>query len=490
MGEPHLPRVNLPDTVPRKPLVPGQNSWAQQQQQHEARQRNSTGDSIDDTRAINRDRYENKPMPPTPPADEGLSPGSSLLQPKAYIQPAIPLFPPPFRAPTPKMRAVTDPVPPKPLFASRKVSVKQLRKKYSQTKGKDETSNEGLLDDNQPSPTIPVASEKAAQVLGISSAPDNGRKTPRTSAPTMSAPAAFRTSNEGSQEQTVPPTRQVQSSPVPERSTPVPTRRYLKENGLQAPAPTEAANASKQVASEPEQSEVGLFDRANATKSQNTFLHPARIGTHMNVGEVGLVEGAGMHRVESFRGVIEDVPSSTSSNGQMYTNSYATSSQPSTGRDHGPRDPLPPNAYSPSNYGGVWENDPAVVSSTESNNYQRACFDLNRAILSLRLHRCQKIDLPVETSRAIIILRWRSHTLAQVSIQLGAHNTLRIVPPIIRPPFLQPTLGRRTDLTETLSRHQVLLLQRFFRPAGRNIRTSTLCRRRLKTSRTLNEPGH
>ena len=364
MGEPHLPRVNLPDIVPRKPLVPGQNSWAQQQQQQEAQQRDSSANLTNDTRPTNRDKYEHKPMPPTPPADEGLSPEPSFLQPKAYIQPAIPLIPPPFKVPSPKMRAVTDPIPPKPLFAGRKVSVKQLRKKYSQTKGKDETSNEGLFDDNQPSPPLPVTSEKAAQVLGISSAPDNGRRTPGTSA--MSAPAGFRTSHEGFQEQTVPPTRQVQSSPVPERSTPVPTRRYLKENGLMAPAPTEASNTSKQVAHELEQSAVGSGDQVNGVKPQETFLHPARVGTHTNVGEVGLVEGPGMHRVESFRGIIEDVPISASSSGQKYGSSNATSSQPSTGRDQGLRDPVLPDTYTPSNYGGVWENDPAVVSLTMS----------------------------------------------------------------------------------------------------------------------------
>lgn len=99
------------------------------------------------------------------------------------------------------------------------------------------------------------------------------------------------------------------------------------------------------------------------TTPVSDFLHPPRIGNHMNIGEVGIIDHAGMHRVESFRGVIENVPISKGSSGQIYADSAAYSSQPSTSQGQDTGGLLPPNVYSPSNYGGVWENDPAVVSA-------------------------------------------------------------------------------------------------------------------------------
>lgn len=356
MANSNTPRVKLPDAILQKPVVPGLNSWAQQQQQ-----RGIASHQAGDTRPTNRDRYEHKPMPPPPPSEDSASQGSYLLQPKAYIQPAIPLFHPPSNSQSQKNRAVTDPVAPKPLFAGRKISVSQLRKKYSQSKGKGDSSKEGSVNDGEPSPIIQIAPEKAVQVLELHPVPRNSRNTPPSSAPVAHTADHFGNSHEGSEGPAVTPARQVQSSPVPTRSTPVPTHRYLSENGLPGPAAAESSRAAPQQNTDsqrvPDEIEMG-GERLPA----NRFLLPPRIGTHNNKGEVGLIEGSGMHRVESFRGVIEDGTMSNGSNGQAYVNSHAEASQPGTAPSQHTGDILPPNIYSLSDYDGVWENDPAVVS--------------------------------------------------------------------------------------------------------------------------------
>ncbi len=355
MAEHSTPTGRLPDPVSRKTVAPGPNSWAQQ--------RDSTTKLITNAKPTNRDKYEHKPMPPPPQSEEDRFGDHYFLQPKAYVRPASPLA----SSTTPNMpnqknRAVTDPVAPKPLFADREVSVRQLRKKYSQSKGKDQPSKEPSFEDSQASSKIPMTSEKAAQILGVNPVAGISRNAHPTSTPNESASDFFRSSNGESVERRVTPAQQIQSSPVPRRSTPVPTRRYLKENDLPALPSTEASSGPQQYSDEQEQDEVHASKKAQKQEINKALLHPARIGTNTNIGEVGLVEGSGMHRVESFRGVIEDVPTSSGSNGQVYTESYASSSQPSTGRGQDAERVGPSYSYAPGNYGGVWENDPAVVS--------------------------------------------------------------------------------------------------------------------------------
>lgn len=363
MADSNTPRVKLPDAILRKPVVPGLNSWAQQQQQEQ--QRSIAIQQAGDTHATNRDRYEHKPMPTPPPSEDSASQGSYLLQPKAYIQPAIPLFNPPPSSHSQKNRAVTDPVAPKPLFAGRNMSVSQLRKKYSQSKGKGDPSKEGSVNDGEASPIAQIASEKAFQVLGLHPVPDNSRNTPPSSAPVAHTADSFGNSHQISEGLAVTPARQVQSSPVPTRSTPVPTRRYLRENGLRGPAAAESSRTPQHQSADsqrlPDQTETG-----GEPIPANKFLLPPRIGTHINKGEVGLVEGSGMHRIDSFRGIIEDGTISNGSNGQASVESHADAFQPGTAPSQHTDGVLPPNIYSPSEYSGVWENDPAVVSFRSS----------------------------------------------------------------------------------------------------------------------------
>ena len=356
MAHQDKPRVKLPDAIPRKPVVPGLNSWAQSQEEEEEeqQQRSSSGEQLNVGRATNRDKYEHKPMPPAP-ADS--APHNKYLLAKTYIQPAIPLANPGLETQSQQKRAVTDPVAPKPLFAGRKLSVAKLRKKYSFSKAKDDVPEVEGMPTDQSSPVVRLSSEKAADVLGLYPPPGNKPNTPPASAPLAPVPNPFRQSSD-SIERTISPPRQVQS-------TPAPTRRFLRENGLPTPTITDApVGPSRQVNEDPQHQNKDTKKVDDGIKPG--MLHPPRLGRYGNVGEVGLVEANGMHRVESFSGVIENADPSLGHNGQMYAGSMGVLSQASMTQGLNTGELQPPVTYSPSNYGGVWENDPAVVSISRS----------------------------------------------------------------------------------------------------------------------------
>ena len=339
-------RAMLLGIPPRKPLVPGPNSWAQTKKDQ---QPSSSDEQTSVGFATNRDKYEHKPMP-LPPVDS--SPRNKYLGATACIQPAIPLVNPAPKLQGQQKRAVTDPVAPKPLFAGRKLSVSKLRKKYSFSKAKDDSLEVEPMPTGQSSLAVRLSSEKAAEVLGLYPPPENKPNTPPASAPSASVPGLFRPSSDPL-ERTASPVLQAQF---------VPTRRYLKENDLPTPTITEPPVASNRQANEESQSRNKDTLKPDDRVFLPGTLHPPRLGRYGNVGEVGLVEANGMHRVESFSGVIENAESSPGNNGQIYSGSMGALSHSSMTQGPNTGDLLPPVIYSPSNYGGVWENDPAVVS--------------------------------------------------------------------------------------------------------------------------------
>lgn len=356
MADQDKPRVKLPGVIHRKPLVPGPNSWAQSQQEQ---QRSPSDEQLGVGRVTNRDKYEHKPMPP-PPADS--SPHNKSLQAKAYIQPAIPLVNSVPEIESQQKRAVTDPVAPRPLFASRKLSVAKLRKKYSFSRAKDDVPEVRAMPTVESSPAVRLSSEKAAEVLGLCPPLENKPNTPPASAPSAPEPDPLRLSSD-SAEDTASSARQAQS-------TPVPTRRYLRENDLPTPTITEALVDPNRQANEHPENQNKDPKKAEDGVLTPGMLRPPRLGRYGNVGEVGLVEANGMHRVESFSGIIESAESSPSNNGQMYMGSTGALSQSSMTQVLNTGDLLPPVIYSPSNYGGVWENDPAVVSISRSSSHK------------------------------------------------------------------------------------------------------------------------
>ena len=350
MADQEKPRVKLPGTIPRKPMVPGLNSWAQSRQ--EQQQRSSSGEQSDVGRATNRDKYEHKPMPP-PPTDS--APQNKHLLAKAHIQPAIPLANPRPKLQSQQKRAVTDPVAPKPLFTGRKLSVAKLREKYSSSRETNDVPEAEAMPTDQSSSVIQLSSEKAAEVLGLYPPTENKPDIPPGPAPPAPVLDPFRPSSD-SIERAPTPTRQVQSTPAP-----APTRRYLRENDLPTPTITEAPVASKWQVNQDPQNQNSDPRKAEAGNFTPGMLQPPKLGRYGNKGEVGLVEANGMHRVESFSGVIENAESSPDRSRQMYSGSTGALSQSSMTSGLNTGDLVPPVIYSPSNYGGVWENDPAVV---------------------------------------------------------------------------------------------------------------------------------
>ena len=294
MAEDISPSVRLLEHVLRKPVAPGANSWA-----HSHSETEPAPPERDSPRPTNRERYENKPMPKLP---HEVSPQTRTSQAKPYIQPAIPLVSPAAQI---KHRAVTDPVPPKPLFASRKPSVNQLRKKFGHSK-------QASTGEKPLSPTVPYPTGKAAEILEAISP-----KIPSRS--TAPSPAHVRHSSRTDSDDTVdagPKTSDSQDSRNPE---------IVAENPS-----------------------TPLQDHQLQVKGH---LAPPKIASYGKVGDTGIVQGQGMVRVESVRGIIE------------HASAGIDDSIPLSGTySHHSSDVLQPVSYSPSNYEGVWENDPAVVS--------------------------------------------------------------------------------------------------------------------------------
>lgn len=127
MSQPSTPRVKHSE-VRRKPLIPGPNSWAQEAEKISVMKSSNPGI------ATNRSKYEDKPMPPLPPVREKSPPGPGKT---GYIQPATPLtYSSP---PSAKNRAVTDPAAAKNLLNAGKVSIVELRQKFSGSRAKTST---------------------------------------------------------------------------------------------------------------------------------------------------------------------------------------------------------------------------------------------------------------------------------------------------------------------------------------------------------------
>ena len=144
-------------------------------------------------------------------------------------------------------------------------------------------------------------------------------------------------------------------------STPVPTRRYLRENHLPTPILTQASFSVPQLT----YNDAGQATEENKQPDGiiigNGRLNPTRSGTYGTVGEVEFVEGKAVHRVASCMGMIEEAESSPSVIEQQHDPGSASTS-PNRRSFIDNHTMLQSVAYSPSVYGGIWENDPQVVS--------------------------------------------------------------------------------------------------------------------------------
>ena len=324
--------------MPQKPVVPGPNSWALSAMQGDPKKLPQPA------QGTNRAKYEQKPMPPTPGK---ASVRDELVVPKnrENIQPATPLLYSNQSDHTNKGRAATDPVIPQPLFTGTKPGgIAQLRQKFSGSKTNFNAIKEH--DAAQLSSASPVLSEKALQILGVKPVPDNSGRTPPASAPpNTNTPESYRGSSNDHSASSISASRQIQS-------TPVPTRRYLRENRLQTPQLEHISLASTAEMPEEEPSEQRSGNPEGLIVGEG-MLNPSRTGAYGRVGEAEYVEGHEHQRVTSHAGVIENAESVDQTSPTQ--NPYTPQGCDSAGF-------LPSTVYSPSNYGGVWENDPDVVS--------------------------------------------------------------------------------------------------------------------------------
>ena len=344
MSQSSTPRIKAPEVIPQKPVVPGPNSWALAATQGDPKKLPQP------VQGTNREKYEQKPMPPTPGK---ASSRDELVVPKnrGYVQPATPHVYPNQSIQSSKARAATDPVVPQPLFAGTKPSgIAQFRQKLSGSKAHANTMKEHRAA-QLPYPS-PGSSEKPLQIPGATSGPDTSGRTPPAATPPKTDPPEPHRVSDGPSKPLTSNSREIQS-------TPAPTHVYLRENVPQIPRLAYASLAT--TVEMPNDSEAPRNKSANpeGITVGGSMLNPFRTGAYGRVGEVQYVEGHENQRVASCVGVIENTES---------LDQTSATQHPYTSQEYNSAGPLPPTVYSPGNFGGVWENDPHVVSKTHWGN--------------------------------------------------------------------------------------------------------------------------
>lgn len=340
MSDPQKPRDKLPDVTYQGVIIPGLNSWCQ-------------SSAIDTTTAMedeaqlgpgkptNRCKYENKPMPPTPTTSTSkISESSNTSTQTSSINP---FFKWGSGFQSMKNRAVTDPIIPKPLFADKKDKPHLSSKKSFGSGPNDKLSEEEKTKERQ---LLAVLDNpyQAFHVFGASKKTHD--EVPASAPPARSDLAPFSLSAmDQCSKRSFSPDRII-------KSTPVPTRRYLRENNLPMPplpktSPTKSEPTN--VVGEEEPPKIECFQGMILGDGK---LNPTITGSYSRVGEVEYVENDHRQRIESQIGVIETVESLNLSNEQD-----CKDSNPATESGQNPG-----ATYSPSIYGGIWENDPNVVS--------------------------------------------------------------------------------------------------------------------------------
>lgn len=198
-------------------------------------------------------------------------------------------------------------------------------------------------------PKTPQTPESHTQASGGRNINQTRRETPPSSAPANTkVPDPYRASGT--------PGRQT-------NSTPVPTRRFLKENNIPTSVLAKAAVSLPRFNSDDSDIGSGEDEKPEGVIIGDGNMKPTKTGTYGSLREVHIVEGKAIHKVASLAGVIENAERSPSAANESH---HPGSTSNSLNRDIHPQDStmLLPNAYSPSVYGGVWENDPHVVCTS------------------------------------------------------------------------------------------------------------------------------
>ena len=200
-------------------------------------------------------------------------------------------------------------------------------------------------------PKTPQTPESHTQASAGRNIYQTRRETPPSSAPAnTNVPDPYRVSET--------PGRQTNSTPVS-----VPTRRYLRENNIPTSVLTKAVVSLPRFSSD--ESDIGSEEngKPEGIIIGDGSLKPTKTGTYGSLKEVQIVEGKAIHKVASLAGVIENAePAPIAANEQHHPGS--TSAPLNRGIHSQDSTMLQPTAYSPSVYGGVWENDPQVVHTS------------------------------------------------------------------------------------------------------------------------------
>ena len=331
------PTVKLPDGVFRQNTLSGTNSWAQSSTTIKPMMKQTHHGQ-----PTNRDKYENKPMPKLPVEE---SPAVVRSQPR-YIPPAVPLVNPILQGQ--KMRAVTDPIQSRSVVNGKTPSITQLRKKFSSSR-----TDVTKIDEKEflSYGDIP---DKAQNVLGISiqraatpSATANRRQTP---APTPFVPK--------SQTKLKQPLFQTKTGP-----SDLSSRGSIGSNHDKADL--QMADGIRHHSDTAEDAIKHAQTPLQSDEAEKPAEGPSRpkIAAYGSVGKVGVIQKGALHPSGSFQGVIEMASPAKSEHDVPHRES-PSAKLPSSSRSARPSEEfLNPVTYSPSNYGGIWENDPAVVRS-------------------------------------------------------------------------------------------------------------------------------
>lgn len=293
----------------------------------------------------NRSKYDDKPMPPLPDPSPVRS-ARERSDDHFYIHPATPYRKTPVNLNRVKDRAATDPVIPKPLFASKERVRNQPFEQKSEPnydQGYDNGESFQKRPSAQPATAVP---SKASAVLGFYPVSSNKaiNEMPSSAPPSTTPPDPYRSPDERSSYSPSPP-RQVQS-------TPVPTRPYVRGNAILTPTLTHSSRASSRQMGDTE-SDGGPVQ---GIITGDGLLSPTRTGGYGKIGGATYVDQIDMQRVDSQMGIIESAhspaPTENSSCAHHHNDDYNVNLQQPSHETM---------RYTPSNYAGVWENDPHVV---------------------------------------------------------------------------------------------------------------------------------
>lgn len=312
----------------------------------------------------NRSKYD-KPMPPLPDPSP-VRPLRKKSDDRFYIHPATPYHKTSINLNHIKDRAATDPIIPKPLFASKEKIKIQPCGETAEPSSDQEGYDDGESFQKQPSaPQSTAVPSKASAVLGFYPVLSNKViEEISSSAPPSTTPSDLYRSPEGVSSISPSPPRQVQS-------TPLPTRSYVRGNTILTPTLTQSSRASSR-----QMGDTGSDGGpVRGIITGDGLLSPTRTGGYGKLGGATYVDQIDMQRVDSQMGIIETVSSPAPTEKSSYSHHHND--------DYDTYPPQPSHEtlrYTQGNYAGVWENDPHVVR-IHLREVRKALLMSSRAIL-------------------------------------------------------------------------------------------------------------